>query len=223
MDPTAPPSEGAPAGGSSRPARTPWPQELAGALRATGQWAARPRVRLCLIGVLLLAGGMFVGNAFWTLPLVVIGALMVVVAWVGHRLEGRIVVEWGERGTELALRATVKPPAPAPQLTDEAGAGGRRLTLAAEPGAGGGRLTPGAEVIEGEAHTVEIDVADLKALLAAVESADPATGSAGVGSGEAAHTAQPAGASEAAEGGADKLTDIRIRRAVHRARTPGTS
>lgn len=190
MDPTAPHPEGAPAGGSSNPARTPWPEELAGVLRAAGRWTARPRVRLCLIGVLLLAAGVFVGTSFWTLPLVVIGALMVVVAWVGHRLEGRFVVEWGEGGTELALRATLKPALPAPRVRDEAG-----------------------EVIDGEAHTVEIDVADLRALLAAVETAEAAaaTGEAAAGPGEGA-----AGPGEAA----DTLTDIRIRRAGHAARSP---
>ena len=33
---------------------------------------------------------------------------MVAVAWIGHRLEGRFAVEWGEAGTQLAFKATIK-------------------------------------------------------------------------------------------------------------------
>jgi hypothetical protein len=74
----------------------------------------RPRVRLTLTGVLLLlVGGLIAPNTVWTLPLVIIGALMVAVAWIGHRLEGRFAVEWGEAGTQLAFNTTIKAPHPA--------------------------------------------------------------------------------------------------------------
>ena len=47
---------------------------------------------------------------------------MVAVAWIGHRLEGRFAVEWGETGTQLAFKATIK----AAQPTSETPALGRR-------------------------------------------------------------------------------------------------
>jgi hypothetical protein len=148
------------------------------------QWVGRPRVRLSLTGVmLLLIGGVLVTNSVWTLPVVVAGALMVVVAWMGHRLDGRFTIEWGESGTELAFRATIKAAEPSYGASVPALTSGQEPALADEP-----RDT---EIIEGEAHTVEIDVADLKALIAAAEVAESASVRA---------TATPA--------------DIRIRRAV---------
>ena len=81
----------------------------------------RPRVRLTLTGaVLLLVGLLIATNTVWTLPLVIVGALMVAVAWIGHRLEGRFAVEWGEAGTQLAFNATIKAPQP---TSDMPGAG----------------------------------------------------------------------------------------------------
>jgi hypothetical protein len=132
-------------------------------------WVGRPRVRLSLTGVLLLLiGGVLVTNSVWTLPVVVVGALMVVVAWMGHRLDGRFTIEWGESGTQLAFRATIKAAEPAhgaAALTT-----GREPARAEEP-----EDSVHSEVIEGEAHTVEIDVADLKALIAAAEVAEAAS------------------------------------------------
>jgi hypothetical protein len=108
----------------------------------------QPRVRLSLAGgLLLLTGVLLMSNSVWTLPLVVVGALMIVIAWVGHRLEGRFAIEWGEGGTELAFRATIKPAQPANESPMRE------------------------QIIDGEAHTVEIDVGELKTLIAAVESA----------------------------------------------------
>jgi hypothetical protein len=111
----------------------------------------------------LLIGALLTTNSVWTLPLGIVGALMVVIAWIGHRLEGRFAIEWGQAGTQLAFRATVK----AARHVEEAPLYGssdstklarmRELDLEA------------AQIIDGEAHTVEIDVAELKALIAAVE------------------------------------------------------
>jgi len=145
-----------------------WPERVNGIARYTGQWVARPRVRLSLIGVLLLfLGGVFVTNSVWTLPVVVVGALMVIVAWIGHRLEGRFAVEWGESGTELAFRATIKAAAETARGLGDAEPAGPALS----PPAGS---ESGDDIIDGEAHTVEIDVAELKALIAAAEQAAPA-------------------------------------------------
>jgi len=161
-----------------------WSARLTSAAEATGSWASRPRVRLLLIGgTLLVLGGIFVTNSVWTLPIVIVGVVMVIVAWVGHRLDGRIAVEWGESGTEVAFRATIRPVA--------------ALNEPAPPA-----LRPAADeaVIEGEAHTIEIDVADLKALIAAAE------------------------ASEAPiQHDEPSVQDIRIRRAAHSPESAGRS
>jgi hypothetical protein len=129
------------------------------AVRAFGEWLSRPRVRLAVTGViLLLVGGLQLTSSVWTLPLVLAGAVMVAIAWVGHRLEGSFSVEWGQSGTQLGFRARVNPahddpPAlPPPQRVQSASPD-----------------VDDVEVIEGEAHTVEIDVAELKALIAAAE------------------------------------------------------
>jgi hypothetical protein len=111
------------------------------------RWLLRPRVRLTVTGlVLLLSGAVFFTSSVWTLPLVIGGTLMVAIAWVGSRLEGHFTVEWGADGTQFHAGARIKP---------------HVATLAAA-------VAPAAdEVIEGEAHTVEIEVAELEALIAA--------------------------------------------------------
>jgi hypothetical protein len=170
---------------SARPPSPVWP-----AISATGAsfhaWLLRPRVRLTVTGVmLLLVGGLIATNSVWTLPLVIVGALMVAVAWIGHRLEGRFAVEWGETGTRLAFDATIKAPRP---------------TADAVPGSPPQLSGSAPEVIEGEAHTVEINVSELKALIAAAE---------------AAEAADPTGTPDGS------VRDIRIRRLTDEgARTP---
>ncbi len=168
--PSGPPAESpVPPGDPSAesPPSLEWPERVGSIARYTGQWVARPRVRLSLTGVLLLLiGGVLVTNSVWTLPVVVVGALMVLVAWIGHRLEGRFAIEWGETGTELAFRATIKAAASAADDGRSAiTADGPRATAAESP-AGSDHQ----QIIEGEAHTVEIDVAELRALIAAAES-----------------------------------------------------
>jgi hypothetical protein len=150
-----------------------WPARLGAAWSSFHVWLLQPRVRLSVIGVtLLLIGGLLTTNSVWTLPLVVIGALMVAIAWMGHRLEGRFAVEWGRTGTELAFRATVKAAAPLPELVAGVSAGADETARAPAPGAAAPDDARPADVIEGVAHTVEIDVAELKALIAAVETAE---------------------------------------------------
>jgi hypothetical protein len=100
-------------------------------------------------------------TSVWTLPFVVVGALMVVVAWVGRRLDGRFAIEWGESGTQLEFRAGIRAPEPAAPLPARASSAGNSLPGADEPKRD--------EVIDGQAHTVEIEVAELEALIAAVE------------------------------------------------------
>jgi hypothetical protein len=156
----------------AKPPTPPWPDWLTAAGSAFCAWLMRPRVRLTLIGaLLLLVGGVFAPNTVWTLPVVIVGALMVAVAWIGRRLEGRFAVEWGAAGTQLAFRASIK----AAQLASDMPA---LAAGASEQAAGPVRVDPAAlgrasdGVIEGEAHTVEINVGELKALIAAAETAE---------------------------------------------------
>lgn len=198
--PSAPPATPATPAGSTTPASpvtpaaakppTPaWAEWLTATATSLYRWLIRPRVRLTVTGVLLLlVGGLIATNTVWTLPLVIIGALMVAVAWLGHRLDGRFAVEWGEDGTQLAFRATIKSARPA---TDALAvkAGPHAVPAHARPVALARAST---DVIEGEAHTVEINVGELKALIAAAEAAEAAQGA------------------EAADGA--PVRDIRIRR-----------
>lgn len=128
-----------------------------GVIAAVGHWIAgvwsQPKVRLVLIGTCLLVLGAFLlTSSVWTLPLTISGALLLLIASIGSRLDGRFVVDWGRHGTQLEFRAEIKSSIPRPTQ-------GLRLAPVPEDG----------EVIEGEAHTVEIDVGELKALIAAVE------------------------------------------------------
>jgi len=140
------------------------PDRLSAVAASLYEWLSRPRVRLTVTGViLLLVGGLLVTHSVWTLPLVIVGALMVVIAWIGRRLDGRFAVEWGETGTQLEFRARVKTAESARPAVLESTARAHYLARAADP------EPEDAEVVEGEAHTVEVDVADLKALIAAAE------------------------------------------------------
>jgi hypothetical protein len=135
-----------------------------------------PRTRLCVIGViLLLAGVLRITNSVWTLPLIVIGIVMVVIAWVGSRLDGRFAVEWGKGGTQLEFRAQIKPSppvahpvrlSPIPSAVPSAQLSQLRTQARSEHDNG--------DVIEGEGHTVEIDVAELKTLIRAAEAREAA-------------------------------------------------
>lgn len=142
-------------------------EQLASAASALHQWILRPRVRLTVTGVaLLLIGGLMMTNSVWTLPLVIVGALMVAIAWIGPRLEGRFALQWGNSGTELAFRARIRPAEVArPVLT--APVAEPPVSPDREPGRPAPAEPP--EVIEGQARTVEIEVAELEALIAAAE------------------------------------------------------
>jgi hypothetical protein len=150
-----------------RPAPVPWPDRVREVAVPLGRWLARPRVRLTVTGIiLLLLGGLVVTSSVWTLPLVIAGALMVAIAWVGHRLDGRLTVEWGEAGTQLEFRAQIKAAESGHLALPEASPAPAQLDETSEP--------EDADVVEGEAHTVEIEVAELKALIAAAQTAEAA-------------------------------------------------
>jgi hypothetical protein len=168
--------ESAPSGSESSPETAPppaepalWPERLETVAASSYEWVTRPRVRLSMIGVsLLLIGGLLMANSVWTLPLVIVGALMVVIAWIGHRLEGRFAVEWGDAGTQLAFRATIKPAQHTPTSSTRTPSAAPKRGAAPRPQSEFGP----AEIIDGEAHTVEIDIAELRALIAAAEAGE---------------------------------------------------
>jgi hypothetical protein len=168
----------------------------------------RPRVRLTLAGaLLLLVGGLIATNTVWTLPLVIVGALMVAVAWIGHRLEGRFAVEWGEAGTQLAFNATIKAPHPAA----DAPALGPGAPARSTPAPPNQLALTTDDVIDGEAHTVDINVGELKALIAAAEAAD-ATKAAKAAARDNDAGGPPAPGPAAALAPEADVRDIRIRR-----------
>jgi hypothetical protein len=139
--------------------------------RWTGRQLSRSRVRTFVVGVaLILVVALFVGHSFWTAPLVIIGVLMIIVAWVGSRLEGRFAIEWSEFGTGFEMHARFKSSnVPAPQL-DSAPA------PVSGPKLGQGHAQAEEDdhdVIDGEAHTMEIPVEELRALVAALEQVTP--------------------------------------------------
>ena len=143
-------------------ASSPWPARAEASAKLVQEWVTRPRVTLCIVGTVLVLGGLLFTNSVWTMPLMILGAVMVLVAWIGHRLEGRFAVEWGKTGTELRV--------PSDGQAGPAGAG----VVAASATGPQPRVAAAApeseeQVIEGEAHTVEVDVGELKALIAAVE------------------------------------------------------
>jgi|ERR1019366_6533697 hypothetical protein len=175
QDEASPSPSGVSSSGHSRPDAEAWQRRAA----SVGSWLTaqlrRPRTRLAVIGVILLALAVLgVVSSMWTLPLVIGGVLMVLIAWIGSRLDGRFAVEWGESGTQVEFRAQIKaPPAPPQRVLS-------RLAAAPPPaGVPAVRIPTLAElddgdVIEGQGHTVEIDVAELKALIVAAEAQDAA-------------------------------------------------
>ena len=187
QDTVPPPTPDAPAPEPTRPPA--WQRHLA----AGGAWVAaqlrRPRTRLAVVGVvLLLLAVLGITGSVWTLPLVIVGAVMVVIAWIGARLDGRFAIEWGATGTQLEFRAQIKAPpvvsrpALAPAAPVSGGPAVRVPTLA---------QLDDSDVIDGEGHTVEIDVAELKALIATAEARD-AGGRVADSSAAGAHRDRPA-------------------------------
>ncbi|HET9075250.1 MAG TPA: hypothetical protein VFN48_11790 [Solirubrobacteraceae bacterium] len=187
----SPPAGGDPRGEDvSRPAlpRRPgadWGHRIEGGLRWSGARLVQPRPRTIAVGVvLILVGTLVASNSFWTFPLILVGVLMIVVAWVGGRLQGRFAIEWGEEGAGIELNARLRAPAPVPaRLTPGSapptpGPPGTTATTAVsdppETTASTAVLHPPSvvgpvETIDGEAHTMELDARELRALVAAIE------------------------------------------------------
>jgi len=149
---------------------SPWAAWLSTVASCFSELLAGPRLRLIVTGaILLLIGGLLVPNSVWTLPVVIIGALMVAIGWVGGRIDGRFAVEWGQSGTQLEFRARIAaPPHERPLLPRPS----------SRPRAHEGITGPtpqDPEIIEATAHTVELDLAELEALIVAAETPDTET------------------------------------------------
>ncbi len=168
------PAPAAPAAPTPPPPAKPavWQKRLSSLAGWLGDHLRSPRTRLGVVGViLLLAGVVWITNSVWTLPLIIVGIVMVIVAWVGSRLDGRFAIEWGEGGTQVEFRAQIKAPPPVTQpvrlspipSASHAAQQFQQLRPRARPEFDDG------DVIEGEGHTVEIDVAELKTLIRAAE------------------------------------------------------
>jgi hypothetical protein len=151
------------------------PSQLAAASKVAGRQLLRPRVRVALVGVAaILAAWWFVDGSLGTI-LTIAGIVALAVAWLGSRMEGRFAVEWGASGTRVEFDAGLTPApdpvaaAPAkPALNPARASAPAPKPLSAVPPPPPAAAT----VIEGEAQTVEIDVAELKALIAAAEQAE---------------------------------------------------
>jgi hypothetical protein len=169
LSPRAAPADAAP---SSLPASKPlavadWLRMAASCFSAV---RGRPPLRLIATGaVLLLIGGLLVPNSVWTLPVVIIGALMVAIGWVGGRLDGRFALEWGPSGTQLEFRARIGAPSHGrPLLTLPGSLSRERATIS-------GPAPEHPEIIDATAHTIELDLAELEALIVAAETPDTPT------------------------------------------------
>jgi hypothetical protein len=178
---------------------SPWAAWLSTVASCFSELLARPRLRLIVTGaILLLIGGLLVPNSVWTLPVVIIGALMVAIGWVGGRLDGRFAVEWGQSGTQLEFRARIAAPPHERPLLPRPSSRPRAHEGIAGP-------TPqDPEIIEATAHTVELDLAELEALIVAAET--PETQTAGTASTRAVQKLRVARSGEqSSEAGADSL------------------
>jgi hypothetical protein len=145
----------------SKPRHSPWSARTAATAGAAQRAFSRSKVRLTLLGgVLLLLAAFVVTGSAWTAPLAIVGILTLIVAWFGSRLDGRLVLEWGDSGAIFEFKANINAPEHPKQRVQS-------LSIARP-------LTPvsdDAALIETTGTTVEIDIAELKALIARAEAA----------------------------------------------------
>lgn len=134
----------------------------AGAKTAWRELVERRGLRVALAGVALLVAALVIGTGT-ALGLIcaIVGLVMLVVGAMGPRLRGRVSLEFGPGGTSFELQTHVAPPgrvllAPSP---DE-DLGRPQISLVPAIGADDGH------VVEGSGETIEIDVEQLKRLLA---------------------------------------------------------
>ncbi len=146
----------------------PTPMERAGhgVISALGDLWNRRGVEATLGGVIALAAAIWLGGgSALTVPLVVLGVVLLLVGILGRRLRGRVALEWGPSGASFDFTAAIAPP-------------GRTVVPDAPSRAAAAIIAPpaeepeDAEVVESTGETIEFDVSALRALLAAHDAAD---------------------------------------------------
>ena len=150
------------------PANEPSPIERAGhgVVSALGDLWSRRGVEATIGGVLALAAAVWLGGgSALTVPLVVLGVVLLLVGILGRRLRGRVSLEWGPSGASFDFSAAIAPPGRTrvPDAPSRAGA-----ALPAPPA----EEPEDAEVVESTGETIELEVESLRALLAARDAAD---------------------------------------------------
>jgi hypothetical protein len=111
----------------------------------------RRGLRATLVGLALLLFALYLGGgSALTVPLFIVGGILIAAGVLGPRLSGRLVVEWGPQGTMIDFHTDVAA-APSAEPAQPA--------IADRPAA-----TP--QVIEARGETIEIEVAQLEALVA---------------------------------------------------------
>jgi hypothetical protein len=157
--------------------RAHWHDRLVSFAGWLGGYLRSPRSRLCVVGVaVLLSGLLWITSSMWTLPLIVVGIVMIAIAWVGSRLDGRFAVEWGQGGTQVEFRAQIKPPPPVAHPVRLSAIPSSVASAQPHLRAPARSEPENNDVIEGEGHTVEIDVAELKTLIRAAEAREAGRG-----------------------------------------------
>ncbi len=110
----------------------------------------RRGLRAALLGAFLVVLGAYLGGgSALTVPLFVVGLVLIFLGALGPRLSGRLHVEWGADGAKLDLHTEVAAPGAAARAELSAGA------------------TKEPKVIESTGETVEIELAELQALVEA--------------------------------------------------------
>ena len=112
----------------------------------------RRGLRLTLAGLALLVLAVYLGGgSALTVPLFIVGGMLIAGGLLGPRLSGRLVVEWGPQGTTIDFHTDV---ASAPQVE-----------AAPPPAPALERPAGPPQVLEGRGETIEIEVAQLEALM----------------------------------------------------------
>jgi len=150
-----------------------------GARAAWRGLAERRGLRVALAGAVVLLVALQLGaDSALSVPLLIVGLVMVVVGAMGPRLRGRFSLEFGPEGTSIEVQTHIAAPgktaAPVPALPIAPDR--PRIALVhsapaapavAEPATAEEPPPADAMVVEGHGETIEMDVEQLRALLAA--------------------------------------------------------
>lgn len=125
-----------------------------GFARVARELNERRGLRTALLGGLLVVIALILGmNSALTTPFVIAGFLLVAIGSLGPRLSGRMAVEFGASGTVIEMRTEITPPGTVASEHNRT----LPLPVAVEDTED--------EVIEGTGETIEIELAELEALL----------------------------------------------------------